>query len=265
MPTLTYTYATKASPINEMHTNREPETCAICLNGHLSDTHIVPGCLHRICGNCVKESLMQYNDNCGICRLYTPPPRHVAVRDGLVCAGGDRQSWADSSLSQSSDGTQDDQHGSSTRQVRTFDHHFDELMEFKQKFGHCDVSRGASSRSLTIWCAAMRTSYWYRQIRIGEKPQYQLSAENIQRLEHNGFKWSLKRSEFDDCCDQLVEFKATFGHCNVPTMIDGVCSPLGVWCSTVRTSLKRLLKGQRPLTRLSAENIQRLEDISFRI
>ena len=175
MPTLTY--ATKASPINEMHTNLESEACAICLNDHLSDAHVVPGCLHRICGN----------DNCGICRLYSynpPPPRHAAVRDGLVCAGGDRQSWADSSLSQSSDGTHDDQHGSSIRQVRTFDHHFDELMEFKQKFGHCDVSRGASSRSLAIWCTTVRTSYWYRQIQIGEKPQYQLSAENIQRLEH---------------------------------------------------------------------------------
>jgi len=128
---------------------------------------------------------MHYNDNCGICRLYTPPPRHVAVRDGLLaCTGGDRQSWAMSSLSQSSDGTHNDQHGSSIRQVRTFDRHFDELMEFKQKFGHCDVSRGASSWSLAIWCTAVRTSYWYIHIQIGEKPQYQLSAENIQRLEH---------------------------------------------------------------------------------
>ena len=48
-----------------------------CSNCHLllTDTHTVPGCLHRICGNCIstinEKNLMGYGNKCPSCRDHT--------------------------------------------------------------------------------------------------------------------------------------------------------------------------------------------------
>jgi len=37
--------------------------CPVCLE-HLTDTHVHPECLHRLCGNCIEESLRNCNNEC---------------------------------------------------------------------------------------------------------------------------------------------------------------------------------------------------------
>uniref|UniRef100_A0A7S3Q360 RING-type E3 ubiquitin transferase n=1 Tax=Chaetoceros debilis TaxID=122233 RepID=A0A7S3Q360_9STRA len=44
----------------------ETAKCQICLET-ISDAHIIPGCLHRFCGGCIKESLQKNGNECTEC------------------------------------------------------------------------------------------------------------------------------------------------------------------------------------------------------
>jgi len=48
--------------------------CPICLDT-CTDTHINPKCLHRFCGDCIKESLRKCNNECPSCRVHIPTKR----------------------------------------------------------------------------------------------------------------------------------------------------------------------------------------------
>ena len=45
--------------------------CPICLDT-CTDTHINPKCLHRFCGDCIKERLRKCNNECPSCRVHFP-------------------------------------------------------------------------------------------------------------------------------------------------------------------------------------------------
>ena len=57
-----------------MNTIVEDFECSICLE-HLTNTHISPECLHRFCGDCIKESLRKCNNQCPSCRVHIPTKR----------------------------------------------------------------------------------------------------------------------------------------------------------------------------------------------
>ena len=146
----------------------------------------------------------------------------------------------------------------------TFEERFKALMEFKQKFGHCDVSqaRYCDYRALASWCAKARMSY--KQIQNKEQPKIRLTVEEIRQLEEVGFKWSLPRiSTFEERFRELMGFKKQFGHCNVPSTRSGPFASLGTWCDNLRKSYKMRHNGERGKVVLLEENIRRLEDAGF--
>ena len=68
-----------------------------------------------------------------------------------------------------------------------FDKRFVDLMAFKAKYGHCDVSQRGEDASLGQWCSELRVSY--KKMQNNQKPANKLSDEQIQRLSDAGFKW----------------------------------------------------------------------------
>ena len=50
--------------------------CSICLDT-FSDPHVIPECLHRFCGACVKESIRKCGAECPKCRA------RITTRRGL--------------------------------------------------------------------------------------------------------------------------------------------------------------------------------------
>ena len=73
----------------------------------------------------------------------------------------------------------------------------------------------------------------------------------------------------DDRFNDLMAFKAKYGHCDVYLTAVGceeLCedSSLGSWCSGVRRSYKKMRNNQKPTTKLSDEQIQRLSDVGFK-
>jgi hypothetical protein len=102
---------------------------------------------------------------------------------------------------------------------------------------------------------------FYKKIQHNEMPSMNISDEQIQRLNDAGFKWSL-RGNFDNRFNDLMAFKAKYGHCDVPNT--GENASLGRWCSEMRVSYKKIQNNQMPHNKLSDAQIQRLNDAGFR-
>ena len=74
---------------------------------------------------------------------------------------------------------------------KRFEQRFRDLEAFKNKFGHCNVSRKYSADpSLGYWCGTMR--YTYNKIQQGQTARNNLTHDQIERLEVIGFKWKLR-------------------------------------------------------------------------
>ena len=61
---------------------------------------------------------------------------------------------------------------------------FNDLMAFKAKYGHCNVSQLSENTSLGQWCSELR-----EKIQNNQKPRTKLSDAQIQWLNDAGFMW----------------------------------------------------------------------------
>jgi len=139
------------------------------------------------------------------------------------------------------------------------------MVAFKEEFGHCNFpDKFANNPSLGYWCGHVRTTY--RRMQKGMKTNSNLSQGRIERLEEIGFQWQVltdyAKKTFEKRFCELVAFKEEFGHCNVPHKFANNSS-LGYWCSSMRTTYRRMQKGLRTNSNLSQDRIERLEDTGF--
>jgi len=144
-----------------------------------------------------------------------------------------------------------------THKKKSFQERFLELMDYESEYGHCMVpsTKNGQYYSLGTWCNEMRRTY--RNIKKNNKEHSTLTAENIQRLEEIGFKWNISKS-FGDHFRDLKEFKQNNGHCNVPTN-----SSLNEWAKKMRQAYRKIKKGEKPVSKLTEDNIKRLDNIGF--
>jgi len=132
-------------------------------------------------------------------------------------------------------------------QGAAWDEMFGRLQAFKAREGHVDVpQKYPADPTLGNWCNMQRAS----------KNKGALSADRIAKLEGVGFEWDPLGAAWDERFGQLQAFKAREGHANVPQKYPAD-PPLGKWCSHQRQLKKR--------DQLSAERIQRLEALGFRV
>jgi len=75
------------------------------------------------------------------------------------------------------------------KSAKSFEEHFQSLLEFKELHGHCNVPhRYKENTSLGNWCNNIRTSY--RKMKDGgSATSYRLTTAQISQLEKIGFKW----------------------------------------------------------------------------
>jgi hypothetical protein len=88
----------------------------------------------------------------------------------------------------------------------SFDERFQDLVAFKQEFGHCRVTR---THSLGEWVHNLRREY---------KKQGRLAVqERVPRLLELGFEFSVKAPlvTWEQRLEQLMEFRRKYGHVNV--------------------------------------------------
>nr|WP_320118476.1 helicase associated domain-containing protein [uncultured Marinifilum sp.] len=120
---------------------------------------------------------------------------------------------------------------------------YKDLKNYKNKFGHCNVSKGNERYlSLANWVIKQRQYF----------KKGKLSKKQIKNLENIGFTWEkYKRTPWCENLQKLETFKAKFGHCNVTKSYKD--KPLGNWVSIQR----------RDKHKLSIEQIKKLDKLEF--
>lgn len=149
---------------------------------------------------------------------------------------------------------------------KTFHERLEELKEYKERFGHCHVSRNDKDHySLGSWCHNLRGSFRANQkLNSGDVPI--LSQDKISALNEIGFDWTLKEprqmKSFEERLQDLKEFKALFGHTRVPSGYEKNPS-LAYWCNNLRNAYKMKKTGKKQYISLSQERIEALIEIGF--
>mmetsp|Transcript_4222 Transcript_4222/g.5937 ORF Transcript_4222/g.5937 Transcript_4222/m.5937 type:complete len:439 (+) Transcript_4222:42-1358(+) len=148
---------------------------------------------------------------------------------------------------------------STSSQRNAWDRKFNELLEFKQQHGHCDVPQTyAQNPKLGVWVNKQRMEHKNRE----DGNISTLTDERLERLQGIGFRWAKRRGQvrWDEKYAELIQYAAKFGNCHVPTKYKENTA-LGRWVSTQRAEYKKYCKGEK--SSLTAEKIQRLDSIGF--
>ncbi len=121
---------------------------------------------------------------------------------------------------------------------------YGKLKKFKEKFGHCNVSMDFEDKQFAVWVSAQRT----------RKKKSLLVDEQIEKLDKLGFTWDSHLDNWQRNLQELIEYKAQYGSCNVPVGWEENPS-LSRWVVTQRN--------RKSKKSLAEDRIQTLDEIGF--
>lgn len=130
-----------------------------------------------------------------------------------------------------------------TPTVESWNSRYVELVEFKNKHGHCDV-RERDNQELAEWVTQQR----------GRKKRGRFSTEQLAKLNALEFIWNTRDAGWDKMFADLSAFEAIYHHCNVPARWPEN-KRLGDWVAAQRTDKKK--------DQLSADQIAQLTSVGF--
>jgi hypothetical protein len=117
-----------------------------------------------------------------------------------------------------------------------WDHRFQELLKFKEEFGHCLVPhRWARDKVLARWVKRQRYQFKLK----GHGQRSTLTEKRRQALERVGFVWSSHHAIWDEKLQELKEFTRHHGHANVPSKYPQN-RQLSIWVRSQRRQYKLL-------------------------
>lgn len=144
---------------------------------------------------------------------------------------------------------------------RTWEERYDELVEFKEKFGHCKVPR--LYNGLGKWVADQRQKY--SKLIQGKKTN--MTQEKAQKLTDLRMIWVVfklppkeeraERKPWAERFQELLAFQSEHGHTVVPQHFP----VLGHWVHTQRVHYKLMKQGRKSL--MTPEQAFQLADIGF--
>ncbi|GFH61991.1 hypothetical protein CTEN210_18467 [Chaetoceros tenuissimus] len=136
----------------------------------------------------------------------------------------------------------------------TWEERYKQLTLYQSQNGHCNVSR--ANKSLCGWATSQREQY--RKMSSGLKSQ--MTQERVEKLESLGFEWTPTEDAWNERFEELKEFKAQQGHCNVPHRYEPN-KGLGIWVGTQRNQYKLMSNGSK--STMTQERVAKLESLGF--
>ncbi|KAL3928486.1 MAG: hypothetical protein SGBAC_012631 [Bacillariaceae sp.] len=135
--------------------------------------------------------------------------------------------------------------------------HFNELVAFKKKLGHCNVPYGfEENKALSRWVKRQR--YQYKQKREGKTQA--MPESRIRKLDQVGFVWGAQELLWQTRFHELKEYKTKNAHCNVPYIYDP--NPkLAIWVKCQRRQYKLLREGKP--SNMTVCRIKALNELGF--
>jgi hypothetical protein len=144
---------------------------------------------------------------------------------------------------------------------------FQQLCEFKEQFGHCNVpKRYSPNPKLGYWVSRQRGTYRLylrgksEHRKNNEEKSVAMTVEHIRALDGIGFVWGTHTTDWNVRFQQLCEFKEEFSDCLVPQQYS-TNPKLGRWVSMQRNNYK--LYQEEKSTSMTAEQIRALDVIGF--
>lgn len=142
-----------------------------------------------------------------------------------------------------------------------FDQHIQELKEFKQKYGHCNVSRKHHKKYKELAQFVSMQRHYYKLYKRGQTSR--MSEERIKVLTELGFNFNFEQGLtvlWLNMYEELKQFYQEHGHCKVP-QVYSKNPKLGKWVKAQRTQYRLLQNGKH--SSMSNARIQLLESIGF--
>jgi len=132
---------------------------------------------------------------------------------------------------------------------------FQELVKFKDEFGHCKVPREyAANPQLANWVNAQRKMY-------KKKVKSKKDLERITKLNSIKFEVNKQEHEWSEKFNELVEYKKLKGDCKVPRHY-AANKQLGNWVKTQREQYKKFMAEDKS-SHMTEERITKLNSIEF--
>ncbi|CAJ1966022.1 unnamed protein product [Cylindrotheca closterium] len=144
-------------------------------------------------------------------------------------------------------------------QQQQFQEQFDELLKFKEEFGHCLVPHSYEpNQSLSRWVKRQR--YQYKMLQQDKTEESTMTPERIYLLESIGFVWDSHKLAWQDRLKELEEYKKKNGDCNVPSTYRDNAA-LATWVKCQRRQYKRFYSGEA--SNISLDRITSLDALGF--
>lgn len=150
---------------------------------------------------------------------------------------------------------------SDTSSRSKFDQHIQELKEFKQIYGHCNVSRKHHKKYHELAKFVSMQRHYYKLYKRGETSR--MSDERIKVLTELGFNFNFEQGLtvlWLNVYEELKQFYNEHGHCKVP-QVYSKNPKLGKWVKAQRTQYRLLQNGKH--SSMTNARIQLLESIGF--
>jgi hypothetical protein len=146
-------------------------------------------------------------------------------------------------------------------QLKKWDERFQELLKFKEEYGHFLVPyRWTRNRELARWVKRQR-----HQFKLKCKGQKSaLNHDRLRALEKVGFVWNSHHAIWDEKIQELKEFTRCHGHANVPFKYPQN-RQLSIWVRSQRRQYKLLgeyAQGKRR-SYMTKERYHQLRDLGF--
>ena len=134
---------------------------------------------------------------------------------------------------------------------------FEELIEYREKYGHCLVPHNwAGNVALAQWVKRQR--YQYKLLQEGKHST--MSVERMDILNSMGFVWDSHKVSWEEKFVQLQQYSARHGHCNVSGKLQEN-RPLSIWVKCQRRQRKLMERNEK--STMTADRIQRLDELGF--
>ena len=136
---------------------------------------------------------------------------------------------------------------------------FQQLCEYRRQYGHCCVSHSfRENPALSQWVKRQR--YQYKLKKAGQHSS--LTDEREFALEQLGFVWDSHKVAWEEKYNELCQYKAIHGHCNVPS--NDLANPsLAIWVKCQRRQYKIYWSGDVRRSTMNPERISKLRGLGF--
>ena len=170
-----------------------------------------------------------------------------------------------SAPSSSQDEKSSEDEDSSQDSPERWEEKYNELVEFKNKHGHCNVrqregwpsSNGLTSSALALWVKRQR--YHYKRKMNGK--HHNLTDERQQALESIGFIFDIRTKQWDGMYRLLKEYYMEHDHANVPVNYKPNKS-FGIWVKRQRRQY-RLFCDKNPKSNMTNDRAEQLREVGF--